>query len=420
MTRATLTLRVTAFVCYVAAFAWTAQAQGPRSDGGPEKAEGLRERITKDIKKWDSITDHRTGSEGDDATAEWLADEIRAVGLKPHLDRFEFQRRVLKECSVVVGGTRIEGVPLFDGGFTGREAIRTKLGGPGEAGTIALIHYATANHAAIEKLMADRKRTEHPAMVAVGPENAIAPGLVLLNAEAYNHPYGSPVLQVSSEHAKLLEMGLESGQEVEFKAHVELEDSIATNVQVTIQGKQRELSPLVIMTPRSAWWTCTSERGGGITVWLECIRQFAASAPARDVILIATTGHELSHLGLSHFLRKNESLVKDAHAWIHLGANCGARDGRLVVQASSDRYMEMMLAQLQAQGDAELIVVPVGKRPLGEARNIFDGQGQFVAILGTNPLFHHPHDRWPHAVDLQRTEALTRGLLQIARQLAEE
>ena len=129
---------------------------------------------------------------------------------------------------------------------------------------------------------------------------------------------------------------------MEFTAHVELEASSAINVQVTIKGKQPELSPLAIMTPRSAWWTCTSERGGGITVWLECIRQFAASPPARDVIFTANSGHELSHLGLDHFLRNHESLIKDAHAWLHLGANFGARDGREIVHASSEKYLDLM------------------------------------------------------------------------------
>lgn len=385
------------------------------------KSDDLSERITNDLKKWDSITDHRTGSKGDNDTAEWLAEEIRAVGLKPNLDRFEFQRRVLKECSVVVGETRIVGVPLFDGGVTGREPIRARLGQPCDAGTIALTHYTTkTGDKATTEMMAARKRTDNLAIVAIGAKNAIAPGIAVLNAEAYSHPYGLPVLQVADEHAKTLETALKSGQEVSFTAHIELKTSSTANVQVTIPGKHRELKQLVIMTPRSAWWTCTSERAGGITVWLECIRHFAATRPERDVIFTANTGHELSHLGFEHFLRQHKSLIKEAHAWIHLGANFATRDGRVVLQASNDKFMALLREQLRTLGDEDLVIVPIGQRPLGEARNVFDGGGQFVSILGSNPLFHHPYDRWPHAVDLKRTEDLTRGLLQVAKQFAEK
>jgi hypothetical protein len=375
------------------------------------------------LQKWDSIADHRTGSEGDNATAEWLADEIRAVGLEPHLDRFDFQRRVLKECSVVIGETRIEGVPLFDGGFTGVEPIRAKLGQPDVPGTIALTHYTTVKtderYEETRKLMAIRESKTHLAVISIGLQDAPAPGIRMLNAEKYNDPFGLPVLLVSRDDAEPLEEALKTGQEVEFRAQAELERSQPTNVGVTIKGKNPGLSPLVIMTPRSAWWTCTSERGGGITVWLECIRQFAASPPERDVIFIANTGHELGHLGLEEFLHKNKSLIKRAHAWLHLGANICARDGQLYVFASSDKYLAMMERRLWAHGATDLISVPVGMRPGSEALNIYDGEGQFVSVLGSNPLIHHPHDRWPHAVDLQRAEDLTRGLLQIARQLAD-
>ena len=57
---------------------------------------------------------------------------------------------------------------------------------------------------------------------------------------------------------------------------------------------------------------------------------------------------------------------------------------------------------------------PIGTRPYGEARNIFDGGGRFVSILGGNQLFHHPADRWPEAVDLQSTQRWVAALVQLS------
>ncbi len=56
------------------------------------------------------------------------------------------------------------------------------------------------------------------------------------------------------------------------------------------------------MTPRSGWWQCASERGGGIAVWVEILAAVAAAKPARTVNFVASTGHELGHYGLTHYL----------------------------------------------------------------------------------------------------------------------
>ena len=62
--------------------------------------------------------------------------------------------------------------------------------------------------------------------------------------------------------------------------------------------------------------------------------------------------------------------------------------------------------------------VPVGQRPGGESRNIHDGGGRFVSIVGGNDLFHHPDDTFPDAVDLEVTTAWARAFVHAARAFA--
>ena len=91
-------------------------------------------RVGPDIEGWDAFPEHRTGTSGDLATAQWLADAIRAAGAEPSLDVFPFRRRVLRECAVEAAGRRAEGVPLFDGGLTVETGITcplTQLDGTG-------------------------------------------------------------------------------------------------------------------------------------------------------------------------------------------------------------------------------------------------------------------------------------------------
>jgi hypothetical protein len=62
----------------------------------------------------------------------------------------------------------------------------------------------------------------------------------------------------------------------------------------------------------------------------------------------------------------------------------------------------------------------VGERPLGEARNIYDGQGRFISILGRNGLFHHPADVWPDAVNLGATTRWVNAFVQLGVKLASQ
>jgi hypothetical protein len=381
--------------------------------------DAMRARVKQDIQGWDAIVDHRTGTEGDERTTEWLSSELRQAGVEPTVVWFDFQRRVLHDCYVAAAGERADGVPLFDGGFTDAAGLQAPLTGLGSTGDIGLTLFGPSpRHPGSRVLQKARRSDAHQAIVAVAAGDLVRPGLSLLNADHYTAPFGPPVLQVGTGHRQWLAAARDTAEPVRFVAHVSLEQTRAGNVQARIEGVHSGLSPLVIMTPRSAWWTCTSERGGGISLWLECARHFAANRPDRTVIFTANTGHELGHVGLQHYLDSVPELVNQAHAWVHLGANFAAVDSELRFQASTGELLSQTLAALTAHGINERIVTPVGERPLGEARNIYDGDGDYVSLLGSNGLFHHPEDRWPEAVDLDRILALNQAMLEVVDRLA--
>ena len=379
----------------------------------------MRARIEADIQGWDSIHDHRTGTEGDQATAEWLAEAVRGAGGEPCLEAFPFERRVLHECSVTSNGQRAEGVPLFDGGLTDASGVAARLSPLEDEGDhIGVTSFSSSGADPASRRLAKARRGEASGIVAHSGTETTVPGLALLNAPSYGRPFGPPVLQVATEHGAWLEEAAREGAPARLVAHATVEATTVHNVATTVPGSNESLKPLVVLTPRSAWWTCTAERGGGITAWLECLRRFASDPAARTVIFVATTGHELGHVGLAHHMRAHPSLGADAHAWIHLGANFAATDARTRYQASPE-FLRLGLDALEAEDVPPDSVTPTGTPPVGEAHNVFDAGGRYVSLLGAQRWFHHPDDRWPDTIDLARTERLCRAVLRIAEGLAE-
>jgi hypothetical protein len=82
----------------------TALAAGCAQRGSPIDLEepGLSTRITDHLRGWDAIELHRTGSAGDAASARWLAERARALGLRAEIDAFPFERRVARALIDVI------------------------------------------------------------------------------------------------------------------------------------------------------------------------------------------------------------------------------------------------------------------------------------------------------------------------------
>ena len=135
------------------------------------------------------------------------------------------------------------------------------------------------------------------------------PGLCPHNADSFLRPYGPPVLQVSSEEASFLNDHAQRGTEIALVASIARTKTTAFNVVSTIRSKRRS-SAARRDDPAQRWYWCASERGGGIACWLELMRTLLARRPARDVVFVASSGHELGHLGIDAFVGLRPEIVR--------------------------------------------------------------------------------------------------------------
>jgi hypothetical protein len=376
----------------------------------------VQRRIGDFIRAYEEQGIHRTGTAVDHASAEWLAAELRAIGLEPALEEFPLSRVDPVDAAVVVDGRTIEGLPLFDGGFTGPEGIAGALGDLDSDAPIGLVDIPP-NGAEAGALGNARRKNRHRAIIAV--TRGAQPGFCPSNAESFTNPFGPPVLQVASGHAPFLADCARRGAKAVVTAHVRRTPVAAFNVVAIVAGTKKTLAPLVVMTPRSGWWRCASERGGGIACWLEIARAMHETGPARDVLFVASSGHELAHLGLDAFTARRSGLVPAAKAWIHLGANIGAAQGPANTLQSSDDEMESTMAEAMAKAGLRIDRRRSrGTAPLGEAENVHRGGGRYISIIGSNDLFHNPADRGPDVIDLDIIERFAKVFTSVAASLA--
>jgi hypothetical protein len=226
------------------------------------------------------------------------------------------------------------------------------------------------------------------------------------------------VLQVASDEAPFLAECARQGTKALLTAHAKRTRTQAFNVTTVVSGTNKGAAPVVVMTPRSGWWSCASERGGGLACWLEIMRATRAAKPARDVLFVASSGHELGHLGLDAFIERRLGLVPTAKAWIHLGANIGAAQGPGNNLQASDDEMESMMAQAMTKAGLRIDRrLPRGAVPRGEAENVHRGGGRYISIIGSNDLFHNTSDRGPDTVDLNVIERFAGAFATVATTL---
>jgi hypothetical protein len=376
----------------------------------------VQQRIRDLIRAYESQGFHRTGTAVDETSGDWLANEVRQIGLEPTREEFTLSRVDIVGASLTVEGRAIEGLPLFDGGFTGATGIAGALGTLGSDAPIGLTEIAPNGQEA-GAMGEARRQDRHQAIVVV--TRGVRSGFCPSNADSFLDPFGPPVLQVTSKEGSFLYECSQQGVQAVLTAHVQRMPATAFNVTAMATGTDRSLPPLIVMTPRSGWWGCASERGGGLACWLEIMRAIVAAEPARDVHFLASSGHELGHLGLGTFIGRRPGLVPAARAWIHLGANIGAAQGPGNHLQASDDAMASLLADAMTQAGLRIDRRhPVGTMPRGEAANVHDGGGRYISVIGSNDLFHNTSDRGPDAVDLAVIARFASAFAQVATALA--
>lgn len=363
---------------------------------GPSTAdEAAAARAAGWLAAWDSHDIHRTATAGDRQGADWLAAAARALGATVEMETFGLDRYDPVAAFVELEGIRYPGVSMFDAPDTRDGRVHALASEIGKGEGLIGLGVVSPLHVYAPEFQRLRRESPHSALVLVTEGGA--PGLALLNAESFAHPYGPAVLQMPSEHKAMLFEAIARGAALRVVTRSARTRTDAANVVITLKGRDSKRPPLVVMTPRSSWFVSTAERGGGLVCWLECLRALAGKPLGRDVVFTANSGHELGHIGLDAFLDRRPGWLATAE-FVHFGANIGATAGALSVVSCHDDLRGRMSAALNGEG---LNHATSAATPNGETRDVHCAGGRYITLVGSNKLFHLPQDRLPHAVDEQ-------------------
>ncbi len=365
------------------------------------------------IRAYEEMGDHRTGREADNHATWWMIEELRKVGVEADWQTWRFPRVEIHDASIRFGGWDIAAVPTFDSAFTdyhGLTGILRTDNGPGivvwEFAHDDQERMAAGIYSSFE--LARQDGVDGIIMILGDPDGYP----VVRNAERPLDPIDLPVLQVAPMDAGPILDAI--GSEATMIVDGGRVDAPADNVVATIPGTDPDAAPVTLMTPKSGWYTCAAERGGGIAIWMEIAGRVAASPGRRPLNLVASSGHELHHLGLDHYIRQLGDAAHNVHAWMHLGASIGSRNGQPSYAASDDELFDVATKALTKQG-LERRAFPVGNAGFGEARNIGEINGRFASFLGGHPYFHSPLDTYDRCVDPESLAKHTDAAEQIVR-----
>ncbi len=291
--------------------------------------------IADDLARYIGFGSKQSGGEGDVACGHWLAGELEAAGFaveKPVLSVPYFDPA---HCEIAIDGARATVWPqpiVTPTPASGLSGPLVRVDGAGRAdapllGAIALVDlpYGRWSSAISKSIRGPVDAAfEGGAKAVVIVTNGPTGKVIALNADGRAPMFAGPVgLLAPTDAAPFLSAAM-----THERATVTLTGQAGRRPAFNVIGRmdRQKGKWIVISTPRSGWYGCAAERGGGIAAWLDLARNIPRMLPDHDIAFLCNSGHEYENLGAEESLKATAPKPEKTHFWLHLGANLAARD----------------------------------------------------------------------------------------------
>ena len=321
-----------------------------------------------------SFGNHRTGSESQLATEDWLT---ACLGpLADSVERFSFgYLHYHATTEVAVDGRVVPSMPLYYEA-TGKINNSNNLG-------IGIVKTNDEERAYAEILSLAKQaknKNQDAIVIATDCDNH---SLYAFNVSPKLRDSIPVVLVPGSEYEGL------NRENLFLNYSAETSQRNANNI-IARFGTASNQAPLVITTPISGWFECAGERGTGVALAIALANRLSKYC---SVELVLASGHELGYLGgFEYTATQNQPPA----AVIHLGSCLATIDAELQAWSNVEADLFDNLYQILGQQKIPLNKVGIpGKRSdwVGEAECWAHFNCPMLSIAGGNPLFHTTEDR---------------------------
>jgi hypothetical protein len=364
--------------------------------------------LYKDVARYASFGTHRFGSDGDRATTDWIASELKAAGFKVGFQPVVLGRQYFVErATAAAQGDAVEATPFW---WPPEDKASFRLTAPlvrdgDAAGKILMLDlpfdrgaYLGPSHRAAIAQAAARGPVAILLMIGNPADDRFA-----YNVTQEDSPWPVPVMVVAGKERALFERALASGAPVTFDVAGHYERNVAGRNVVARFGTGTGKA-IVVSTPMTGWYSCACERGPGIANFLALARTLAAEKIPGNFIFIATAGHEVGHGGMELFLKNGAPSPADTLAWVHFGsANAcyGWSEGpQGPVRSAEPETARVLVLSKSAVALSRETLAAVKATPMvaereavGELRDVHAaGYPNFLGLAGRHRFFHTPAD----------------------------
>ncbi|NWG46927.1 MAG: hypothetical protein HXY25_10340 [Alphaproteobacteria bacterium] len=303
------------------------------------------------VRTYTGLGEHRTGTPGDLATADWIAEVFSRAGLETEKQPVPFRYWELGECFLEVGGTRFRTDPEFFPLGTSPEGITAPLrmltdGEPLEAlaGSIWLVETTRVSMVVPRALR--EQAVEAGRKGALGVVIIVASWTGDLLGRGAIPPAGDtdwqsvPIVGAAPKDGDVLKAAAASGTPVRLvSTGRDVPNHTAYNVIGRWQGTREPERLVIVTTPQSGMFRCGGERGGGIAQCLGLAEWVAARRPGISYLFSTNTGHEQKGRGAGRLHQEIVPPPEKVEAWLHLGSGIGSYDWRAAADGSLERHV---------------------------------------------------------------------------------
>lgn len=279
------------------------------------------------IERYAGFGGKASGGAGDDACGAWLEAEMTAIGFATERRYFDISWFEADRASLSAAECQVRLLPHRD--WSGTVAGVLLPYWPGipvrdVKGRIILLHLPferwsdSADQRIVEQI--DALLDHRPAAIILVTTGPTGQALALNVGDGDVAPLPMAIMGARDAAA----ISALAGEEAILTVQARGGRRPAYNLVARLdRGHARDL---VVSTPRSGWFDCVGERGPGIAIWRMLAEAFVRDDPGANLVFLCASGHERGYAGMSAYLAEGTPPIERTAFWLHLGANCAARD----------------------------------------------------------------------------------------------